>query len=92
MANKLTQQALVENMIKLMEVFNDEKVEISEETIHDDVLAPDDFQPKIRSSMNLYRFGLQWIIKRNKGTVPRFPSGWLGISVKALAEFIMSKQ
>lgn len=92
MANKLTLAALQENMRVRLQAFNDEKVRITNNTLHNEVLAADDGFRTAPSSMTLYRGAINWIIWRNGGKGFRWPNGWMEMSVTELAEFIMSKQ
>lgn len=90
--NKLTLDAVKANMIELLKTFNNEGVELNDETIHDAVLDADDGFISTQSSQRLYSGGLQWIIWRNGGRKVKFPADWMQQSVAQLAEFIMSKQ
>lgn len=90
--NKLTLDAVKANMIELLKTFNNEGVELNDETIHDAVLDVDDGFTSTQSSQRLYSGGLQWIIWRNGGRKVKFPADWMQQSVAQLAEFIMSKQ
>lgn len=92
MANKITLEALQENMVELMKPFNNEGVEINHATIHNRVLATDDGFSASASSAKFYSGGIQWILWRNGGKKVKFPANWLEQSVAELAEFIMSKQ
>lgn len=92
MANKITLESLVENMKVKLQAFNNEKVDISEETIHNEILATDDgFKPS-QSSSKLYKGAIMWTIWANEGKNVTWPSDWMDQSVQQLAEFLMSKQ
>lgn len=93
MANKLTLDALKQVMKEaLLPPFNNEGVEINDDTIHDAILDADDGFTPNQSSQKLYSGGLQWVIWRNGGRKVKFPADWMQQSVSQLAEFIMSKQ
>lgn len=90
--NIITLENLMENMKVKLQAFNNEKLDISNETIHNDILASDDgFRPSI-SSMNLYKGAILWTVRSNGGNKFKFPSGWMGMTVQELAEDIISKQ
>lgn len=90
--NKLTLENLMENMRVKLQAFNNEKLDISNETIHNDILADNDgFRPSI-SSMKLYQGAIQWTIWANGGNKYKFPQGWMDMTVQELAEDIISKQ
>jgi hypothetical protein len=89
MANNVTLEPLMENMRKLLLVFNNEKLEITNDTIHNTILSDDDGSPP---SKQQYRGAIKCILVRNGGVNVKFPTDWLAMSVQGLAEFIMSKQ
>lgn len=92
MANKITLENLQINMQELLKPFNNEGVEVNNDTIHSAVLATDDGFTISSSSAKLYSGGLQWILWRNGGTKVKFPTNWMDQSVTELSEFIISKQ
>lgn len=92
MANKVTLENLMENMRVKLQAFNNEKLDISNETIHNDILDErDGFRPS-QSSMKLYQGAIQWTVWANGGDKVKFPTGWMGMTVQELAEDIISKQ
>lgn len=92
MANKVTLEPLMENMRVKLQAFNNENVEITNETIHSAVLADNDgFKPSL-SSKKLYYGAILWTIWANGGKNVKWPTNWMGLSVQELAEFIISKQ
>lgn len=92
MENIVTLEALVENMKVKLQAFNNEGVEITNETIHSTVLSNDD-GPKISmASSKLYRGAIMWTIWANGGKNVKWPTEWMDESVQELAEYIMSKQ
>ena len=92
MANLITLEPLMENMRVKLEAFNNENVEITNETIHNSILADDDgFKPS-QSSSKLYKGAILWTIWANGGKNVKWPSNWMEQSVAQLAEFIISKQ
>lgn len=92
MANKITLEALQVNMQELLKPFNNEGVEINNDTVHNTVLATDDGFSAAASSAKFYSGGVQWILWRNGGKKVKFPANWMEQSVSELAEFIISKQ
>lgn len=92
MENKITLEALMENMRVKLQAFNNEGVEISDQTIHSEVLSVEDgFKPS-QSSSKLYKGAILWTIWANGGKNATWPSDWMSQSVQQLAEFIISKQ
>lgn len=92
MANNITLEPLMENMRVKLQAFNNEKLEITNETIHSAILAEDDgFKPS-QSSSKLYKGAIMWTIWANGGKNTKWPIEWMGQSVQELAEFLMSKQ
>lgn len=87
MANKLTKDALKEEIIIKLEAFNKKHIVIDGATLHSDLLANESSHRK-----KLYLGAMRWTIWANGGKDVKFPSNWLSYSVDDLAEFIMSKQ
>lgn len=92
MANLITLDPLMENMRVKLQAFNNENVEITNETIHSAVLAENDGPKVSMSSKKLYYGAILWTIWANGGKNEKWPTNWMGMSVQELAEFIMSKQ
>lgn len=92
MENKITLEPLMENMRVKLQAFNNEGLEITNETIHNAILAPDDGFKVSQSSQKLYYGAILWTIWANGGTNTKWPPNWMDISVQELAEFIISKQ
>lgn len=92
MENKVTLDALIENMKVKLQAFNNEGVEITNETIHNTVLSNDDGPKVSMASAKLYRGAIMWTIWANGGKNAKWPSEWMGQSVQELAEFLISKQ
>lgn len=90
--NKITLENLMENMKVKLQAFNNEKLDISNETIHNDILADNDGFRASQSSMNLYKGAIHWTVWANGGDKFKFPVGWMGMTVQELAEDIISKQ
>lgn len=91
MANKLTLDPLQDGMRDLLSTFNKDGIEITNDTIHKSVLNEGNAK-KLAFQKKLYKGGVDWIIWRNEGKEVKIPSDWMDLSVKAVAEFIMSKQ
>ena len=92
MENIITPEALIENMKVKLQAFNNEKIEITEETIHKAVLSESDGFTSSQSSSKLYKGAIMWTVWANGGKKSRWPADWMDQSVAQLAEFIMSKQ
>lgn len=64
--------------------FNDEKVDINDDTVVNTVLSTTDgFGPS--NSKNIFRLSIRWTLKRNGHKDKPWPTGWFGMSVKDLA-------
>lgn len=90
--NKLTLENLMEGMIYMLRPRNNENVELNEFTVLNTVLSADDNFTKPQSSMNLFKGDVYWIVWANGGKKVKFPHNWMELSVRGLAEHIMSKQ
>lgn len=91
--NQLTLDGLKTAMKEdLLKPFNNEGVEISDSTIHEEVLSDSDGAAPSVSSKKLYIGALKWTIWANGGKQVKFPSNWMEKTVAELAEFIISKQ
>lgn len=88
---KITLDPLQDGMRDLLLTFNKNNIEITNDTVHKTVLE-DDNAKKAARNKRLYKGGVEWIVWRNEGKEVKLPSDWLDLSVRALAEFIMSKQ
>jgi len=88
----ITKEALEENMRVKLQAFNNERVEITNDTIHSEVLSDSDgFKPSLSSS-KLYKGGILWTVWANGGKNSTWPKDWISLSVSQLADFIISKQ
>jgi len=91
-ANKLTYESVKDVIKDQLKTYNNESVEINDETKLNTILSPDDGFSTPQSSMNLFKGNIRWIIWVNGGEQVRFPSDWMKYSVADLAQLIMSKQ
>lgn len=92
MENIINIDNLTDNMRRLLEPFNNEGVPITNETKHSEVLSKTDGFKGVGDSATLYKGGIQWILWANGGTKSAWPAKWLDLSVKELADLIISKQ
>lgn len=92
MANLVTLEPLIENMKVKLQAFNNEGVEITEGTIHNEVLSTSDGFTPSQSSAKLYKGSILWTIWANGGKNSKWPANWIEMSVTELADYIMSKQ
>lgn len=90
--NKINIDNLTENMRVKLGAFNNEGVGISNDTKHEEVLSKTDGFKGVGDSATLYKGGIQWILWANGGTKSAWPAKWLDLSVKELADLIISKQ
>lgn len=68
--------------------FNDEGVDINDDTIHDQVLSASDGYGAANSK-NIYRSVLRWTLKKNGHQDKRWPAKWMEMSVNELASKIL---
>lgn len=92
MENKITLEALIENMKVKLQAFNNEGLEITNETFHKAIVSNDDGPKVSMASAKLYRGAIMWTIWRNGGKNTKWPSEWMDETVQELAEYLISKQ
>lgn len=90
--NRLNFDNLTANMHVKLQGFNNEDVVISNETIHSAVVSKTDGFKGYADSATLYKLGVNWTIWAADGNKVAWPTDWLSLSVKDLAEYIISKQ
>jgi len=67
--------------------FNDEEVEISDSTVHKDVLSEDDgFGPA--NSKRMYKDAVRWTLYKKNHQIKAWPMGWMDKTVEELANEI----
>lgn len=91
MANKITLEALQENMRVKLQAFNKNKAEITNDTIHKEIINHGNSK-KEALYKKLYEGAIRWTVYENEGKDTKWPSNWMDLSVTELAEFIISKQ
>jgi len=83
----------IEQLKKVMKyyltAFNDENVEISDETIHNQVLSSEDGFTGPTSSKSIYRAAVRWSLSRADHEDKEWPSDWFENNVNNLAEKII---
>ena len=65
--------------------FNDEGVEINDQTIHNSVLSEDDGFGHV-NSVQLYKDSIKFTLVKQGHKLKKWPPGWLYTSVEVLAE------
>lgn len=68
--------------------FNDEGVEIDDETIHNEVLSDSDGYGAA-SSRNIYKAVIRWTLKRDGHSDKIWPSNWMEKNVSELAPVLL---
>lgn len=68
--------------------FNDEGIEISDDTIHNTVLSADDGYGNANSKY-IYRAAIRWTMKKNGQEDKPWPADWFDNSVVYLASKIL---
>lgn len=84
----MTQEQLEEVMKFHLTNFNDEGVEINNDTIHNKVLSDSDGYGAANSKY-IYRAIIRWTMKRNGHQDKVWPSDWFDKSVSELASKII---
>ncbi|MBN2425849.1 MAG: hypothetical protein JXR46_10755 [Calditrichaceae bacterium] len=69
--------------------FNDEDIDIDDETIHNQVLSASDGYGAANSK-NIYRSVMRWTLKKNGHQDKRWPNNWIDMSVAELSSKILS--
>jgi hypothetical protein len=90
MSTIITKEALEENMRVKLQAFNNEKVEITNDTIHRDLLSGGGAKKEASDRM-LYRGAILWTVFENGGGKIKLPGNWLDHTVSELADSIISK-
>ena len=70
--------------------FNDEKVRISDNTVHNEVLDTNDMFGSVNSK-KLYKNFIRYTIKKNKLEDKKWPGKWMELSVSELANALTSE-
>jgi hypothetical protein len=96
MANKLfvsskglTKNQLMTVMKYHLSSFNDEGVDISNSTIHNEVLSADDGATASTSSKNMYKGLIRWTVDANGHEDKTWPNKWMELTVDELATAII---
>ena len=64
--------------------FNDEGVDINDQTVHNTVLSDSDGYGS-SNSKNIYQSVIRWTMKKNGGEDKPWPGDWMDLSVEKLA-------
>lgn len=84
----MTQDELIPVMIDLMAPFNNEDAVITEDTLIDQVISPDDGFPGAGSAP-IFKSLVEWTLNANGNEVKDWPTDWLSQSVKQLASVLV---
>lgn len=85
----VSKNQLLEVMRYHLSSFNDEEVEISNATIHKDVLSDADGLTTSTSSKNIYKGLIRWTMSANGHEDKNWPNNWMDLSVEELATKIL---
>jgi hypothetical protein len=88
MAKKVKKSDFIEVMIYLLASFNDEGVNINENTIHKEVLNDNDGFGA-GNSKNLYKGAVDWTLWKNKFKPKNWPDEWMEMSVDDLCNILL---
>lgn len=80
----MTQEQLKDVMKYHLTNFNDEEVEINDDTVHNTVLSDSDGYGAANSKY-IYRAAIRWTMKSNGHQDRPWPSNWFELNVKELA-------
>lgn len=84
----MTIEQLKEAMKALLAHFNDEGVEITDQTVHNTILTEDDGFGSANSK-RLYKAFVRWVLIRNGHEDRSWRNNWMQLSVQALAEKLL---
>lgn len=87
--NGVTISQLISVMKYHLDNFNDESVEINNNTLHKSVLSDSDGLTNSTSSKNMYKGIIRWTLSKNGHEDKAWPNNWIELSVKELAEKII---
>ena len=82
----MTKDQLKNVMEYQLKNFNDEEVPINNDTIHNQVLSPDDGFSPPTSSQQIYKAFIRWTIRKQNHEDKAWPSHWMDLSVAELAD------
>lgn len=68
--------------------FNDEGVDIDDNTIHNQVLSDSDGFGRA-TSMRIYKAAMRWTLKKEKHKDKKWPQNWMKMSVDSLASKLL---
>lgn len=88
MEKNITKEKLMEIMLYSLASFNDEGVNLSETTIHSEVLSDQDGYGA-GNSKNIYKGAIDWIFWKNDLGRKVWPSGWMQMNVADLADTLL---
>ncbi len=86
----MTVEQLKEVMKYHLESFNDEGVEISDATVHKDVLAESDGFGAANSK-SIYKAVVRWTLAKQEHRDQPWPRRWMNLSVDKLARRLIGK-
>lgn len=81
----INQETLKRVMKRQLEQFNNEGVTITNNTVHNEVLADDDGPIPTMSSKRLYKSFVRWTLNATNSPDPQWPANWMNMSVNELA-------
>lgn len=81
----LTKSQIIAIMKYYLAGFNDENVQISEQTVHNEVLSDTDGVTSATSSKRLYKGLVNFALDKNGHGMPKWPEDWIELTVDELA-------
>jgi len=85
----MTQNQLKKILKLHLRNFNDEGVEINDNTIHNQVLSPSDGVGPLGSSKTIYEAIIRWTMRKNGHQDKEWPNDWFDKSVEYLSSKII---
>lgn len=83
----ITKEQLKNAMKYYLDAFNDEGVEISDLTVHKEVLSEDDGFDHVNSK-RMYKDGVRWTLSQKNHQIKTWPRDWMDKTVEELANEI----
>jgi len=86
---KIPLKTMIKIMLYELAAFNDEGVDLTEETIHNEVLSDNDGFGSA-TSKNIYRSSIRWVLAKNGYQDVSWPQDWMDWNVNDLAEKLLN--
>ncbi|MGV8879371.1 MAG: hypothetical protein ACOH2A_10100 [Sphingobacteriaceae bacterium] len=88
MEKPISKDQLVSIMLYTLASFNDEGVDLSGSTVHQEVLSDNDGFGA-GSSKNIYKGAIDWVFWKNQFNHQSWPANWMEMNVADLADTLL---